>query len=61
MNFQGFLKTSRISAPVRKSVGDDPSPLPAENLLRLSWTHLADLVRIEDPWKRALYEIEGNG
>ena len=27
-------------------------------VLRFTWTHLADLVRIDDPWKRAFYEIE---
>jgi hypothetical protein len=42
-----------ISAPaVRKSETPAPSPLPAEKLLELSWTHFADLVRLEDPWKR---------
>ncbi len=48
----------RISAPVRKSIGGGPASLPAEKILRLSGTHLADLVRIDDPWKRAFYEIE---
>lgn len=48
-----------ISAPaVRKSATDAPTPLSPELLLRLTWTHLADLVRIDDPWKRAFYEIE---
>jgi predicted nuclease of restriction endonuclease-like (RecB) superfamily len=48
-----------ISAPpVRKSDADSPAPLPAAVLLRLSWTHLADLVRIDEPWKRAFYETE---
>lgn len=48
-----------ISAPaVRKSGVDSPAPLSAAMLLRLSWTHLADLVRIDDPWKRAFYENE---
>lgn len=27
-------------------------------MLRFSWTHLIELVRIEDPWKRAFYENE---
>ena len=48
-----------ISAPaVRKSAKDGPTPLSPELILRLTWTHLADLVRIDDPWKRAFYEIE---
>jgi predicted nuclease of restriction endonuclease-like (RecB) superfamily len=35
-----------------------PSPLSAEQLARISWTHFLELVRIEDPWKRAFYENE---
>ncbi len=51
--------TPDISAPpVRKSPHTAPHPLPAHKLLELSWTHLADLVRLEDPWKRAFYESE---
>ncbi len=48
-----------ISAPaVRKSNQDQPIPLPAEKILEFSWTHLAELVRLDDPWKRAFYENE---
>jgi predicted nuclease of restriction endonuclease-like (RecB) superfamily len=35
-----------------------PTPLPAAMILRLSWTHLLELVRLDDPWKRAFYENE---
>jgi len=35
-----------------------PTPLQIEMLLHFSWTKLAELVRIEDPWKRAFYENE---
>jgi predicted nuclease of restriction endonuclease-like (RecB) superfamily len=50
---------SDISAPAVRNSGDrTPLPLPVEKLLELSWTHLADLVRLEDPWKRAFYENE---
>jgi predicted nuclease of restriction endonuclease-like (RecB) superfamily len=35
-----------------------PRPLPADLVLRLSWTHLIDLLAIDDPWKRAFYENE---
>jgi predicted nuclease of restriction endonuclease-like (RecB) superfamily len=50
---------SDISAPAVRNSGDrTPRPLPIEKLLELSWTHLADLVRLEDPWKRAFYENE---
>ena len=52
-------RVSAISAPpVRKTKGAAPRPLPAENVLRFSWTHLTELIRIDDPWKRAFYENE---
>jgi predicted nuclease of restriction endonuclease-like (RecB) superfamily len=35
-----------------------PSPLLPEQLARISWTHFLELIRIEDPWKRAFYENE---
>ena len=35
-----------------------PCPLSAEQLARISWTHFLELVRIDDPWKRAFYENE---
>ncbi|HMN06474.1 MAG TPA: PDDEXK nuclease domain-containing protein [Flavobacteriales bacterium] len=35
-----------------------PTPLPTEQVLTLSWTHLVDLMAMEDPWKRAFYENE---
>lgn len=35
-----------------------PSPLSPEQLARITWTHFLELVRIEDPWKRAFYENE---
>ena len=48
-----------ISAPAVRNSGSRTSrPLPVEKLFGLSWTHLADLVRLEDPWKRAFYENE---
>jgi predicted nuclease of restriction endonuclease-like (RecB) superfamily len=51
--------TASISAPVvRKSSFDGPKPLSPELVLRLSWTQLIDLLRIDDPWKRAFYENE---
>jgi len=52
---QERLPAADNSAPaVRKSL---PS-LPATTLLRLSWTHLLELLRLDDPWKRAFYENE---
>ena len=35
-----------------------PTPLSPQVLLRLSWSKLQELLRIEDPWKRAFYENE---
>jgi predicted nuclease of restriction endonuclease-like (RecB) superfamily len=35
-----------------------PTPLVLEDLMRLSWTHLQELIRIDDPWSRAFYENE---
>lgn len=48
-----------ISAtPSRKSAMHEPKPLPTEYLLRLSWSHLVEFIRIDDPWKCAFYENE---
>ena len=30
-----------------------PTPLDGRTLLRLSWSHLIELIRLEEPWKRA--------
>ncbi len=55
----GLPSLEEISAPaVRKSSDRQPTPLPAHKVLELSWTHLAELVRLTDPWKRAFYENE---
>ncbi|MCO6482133.1 MAG: DUF1016 family protein [Flavobacteriales bacterium] len=35
-----------------------PSPLPATVVMDLSWSHLIELVSVDDPWKRAFYENE---
>jgi len=35
-----------------------PSALSADRLLRLSWTQLIELIRLDDQWKRAFYENE---
>lgn len=35
-----------------------PSLLPAEIILRLSWSKLVELLAIDDPWKRAFFENE---
>ena len=45
----------RIGRPL---VGELPSPLEPVQLARISWAHFLELIRIEDPWKRAFYENE---
>ncbi len=45
----------KISAPVARKF---PSPLPVDQVLCLSWTHLVELLKIDDSWKRAFYENE---
>jgi predicted nuclease of restriction endonuclease-like (RecB) superfamily len=46
------------SSPMTESAADGPPPLQAAGILRLSWTHWIDLLRLEDPWRRAFYEQE---
>ncbi len=47
--------TLPIRGPVTR---ESPPSLTAEEVLRLSWTKIQELVRIEDTWKRAFYENE---
>jgi hypothetical protein len=42
----------------RKSKVQQPTPLSPGLLLRLSWSHFIELIRVEDAWKRAFYENE---
>jgi hypothetical protein len=53
----GELGTIPVRPEIRQSaIGEfDPGPPPVcpDNLLRLSWTHFIELIRIEDPLKRA--------
>jgi predicted nuclease of restriction endonuclease-like (RecB) superfamily len=45
--------------PIQQTVSaESPTPLPPETLLRLSWSHLQELIAIDDPWKRAFFENE---
>lgn len=47
------------SAVIRGPLSPElPTPLSAEEILRLSWSQLQELVRLDDPWKRAFYENE---
>ena len=51
--------TPSKSAPkaIRGSLTPElPTALEPAQVLRLSWTHLQELIRIDDPWKRAFFE-----
>lgn len=48
-------KAFKIRQPV---VGELPTPLKPELLARISWAKFLELIRIDDPWKRAFYENE---
>lgn len=47
-----------VAIETRSSSARRPLPLPAEKVLDLSWSHLLELIRLDDPWKRAFYENE---
>ena len=49
------LSGKRIRGSVTREL---PTPLVLENLMCLSWTHLQELIRLDDPWCRAFYENE---
>src|SRR5262249_37815243 len=45
--------------PIRQpAVDESDAALPPDNLLRISWTHIIELIWIDDPLKRGFYEIE---
>lgn len=47
------------SSPVPAAKQDcQPPILPAEVLLRLSWSQFLEFIRLDDPWKRLFYENE---
>jgi predicted nuclease of restriction endonuclease-like (RecB) superfamily len=48
----------KSSAPMTKCANPLPSPLAPKLLLTLSWTHLIEILAIDDPWKRTFYENE---
>jgi hypothetical protein len=35
-----------------------PTPLALQELMRLSWTHIQELIAIDEPWKHAFFENE---
>ncbi len=42
----------------QKSVDAPPTPLTPRQVLQFSWTHLLELIRLDDPRRRAFYENE---
>lgn len=52
-------RLAKALIPIRGSLTPElPTPLSAALLLRLSWTHFQELIRLDAPWKRAFYENE---
>ena len=54
----GESPPSERSSPLVRKSSAQPTPLPSAMVLQLSWTHLLELIRLDDPWKRAFYENE---
>ena len=49
----------RVYPQIRGSAARElPAPLALQELMRLSWTHLQELIRLNDPLQRAFYENE---
>lgn len=49
----------RSEEPIRGSTTTElPTPLSSADMAQISWTKLQELIRIDDPWKRAFYENE---
>lgn len=62
-NINMLEKCSPVVSILSPEKSSHPRALPLQILLRLSWSHLVDLLAIDDPWKRAFYEnecIKGN-
>ncbi len=51
-------ETKQISAPLVRKSFCNITPLSANAVLHFSWTQLIELIRIDDPLKRAFYENE---
>jgi len=45
-------------SPTGELSADLPTPLKPQQILQLSWTHLVEILRLDDPWKRVFYENE---
>ncbi len=57
--FPAQIHGTEISSPAVTEFGPAcPMPLDGRTLMQLSWSHLIELIRLDDPWKRAFYENE---
>lgn len=64
--YSGAIRQSLIGEFVMKldqanpiaDASPQPPLLALPLLMRLSWTHLLEIIRLDDPWKRAFYENE---
>lgn len=52
------MNSSSVMTNFRTTSAPLPTPLNHELLLDLSWTHMIELLGLDDPWKRAFYENE---
>ena len=48
------------STELKPAAADDalPTPLKPAQVLQVSWSHWMEILRLDDPWKRAFYENE---
>lgn len=56
----GELISETLSTELKVATSKDPlpNPLKPQQVLQFSWTQLIELLRLDDPWKRAFYENE---
>lgn len=53
------LARSNLTVSIRGPLDPElPTPLESAQIARISWAHFLELIRIDDPWKRAFYENE---
>ncbi len=51
--------TSESPLSIRQTLSAElPTPLSPQALIQLSWSHLVELIAIDEPWKRAFFENE---
>ena len=57
-NIAMFSKWSPVVSKFDAKKPNSPKPLAVRFVMDFSWTHLVELIAIDDPWKRAFYENE---